>query len=872
MVNFHTTNPVVVTTIEDPNFICNTDEVVSALENLEVNIGNAEIQVDNDDITSNIQITNELITGLNSNVVASNIALLNRLNQQLSVNTISGFNLESTQLDVLSNVSAMKTSLEGQLSVNTISGFNLESTQLDVLSNVSAMKTSLEGQLSVNTISGFNLESTQVDVLSNIVGVKSALEGTLDVNTISGFNLETTQEQVLSNVSAMKTSLEGQLSVNTISGFNLETTQVDVLSNIVAVKSALEGELSVNTISGFNLETTQQDVLSNVTAMKTALEGTLDVNTISGFNLETTQQDVLSNVSAMKTALEGTLDVNTISGFNLETTQQDVLSNITAMKTALEGTLDVNTISGFNLETTQLDILSNIQASNIALVNAINGISTGGGSLDDTNITSNLQIIAEQQKYDILTDYNNNNSFPTVKMVGYEPEHGGVNPAWHVIHATQSGEMKVNISGVEATEAFLVSDVDTHSNLQILQNTQLDVLSNIQATQPRSVYGSDYGQPATENELLVDSNGFISGKLYGMDYSQPNTEQALRVSSSGVISSKIYGYNSSISNDTQLQLDSNNNLKTVVDSTTPVNVNISQQTSTLSVSGTVAVSNTGFDVNNFPATQAVSGTVAVSNTGFDVNNFPATQAVSGTVAVSNTGFDVNNFPATQAVSGTVAISNTGFDVNNFPATQAVSASSLPLPTGASTSVNQTTTHTKIDNINNKIVESLKIKRADGKCRLANAYFTTGSNSDDCVFYLSNTDSTKSYYVYNINVSCGMNNADNNNSRMKVIMFLANDTRSSGGTAFTYHNAQSYTTYNDVNIWGSGRTSTMSFGTYTIANPFSEIILSPKNGESTQLDFQEEYIEIKPDHSLIIRMVDLYYFPNHAYANIRWFEE
>ena len=828
MVNFHTTNPVVVTTIEDPNFICNTDEVVSALENLEVNIGNAEIQVDNDDITSNIQITNELITGLNSNVVASNIALLNRLNQQLSVNTISGFNLESTQLDVLSNVSAMKTSLEGQLSVNTISGFNLESTQLDVLSNVSAMKTSLEGQLSVNTISGFNLESTQVDVLSNIVGVKSALEGTLDVNTISGFNLETTQEQVLSNVSAMKTSLEGQLSVNTISGFNLETTQVDVLSNIVAVKSALEGELSVNTISGFNLETTQQDVLSNVTAMKTALEGTLDVNTISGFNLETTQQDVLSNVSAMKTALEGTLDVNTISGFNLETTQQDVLSNITAMKTALEGTLDVNTISGFNLETTQLDILSNIQASNIALVNAINGISTGGGSLDDTNITSNLQIIAEQQKYDILTDYNNNNSFPTVKMVGYEPEHGGVNPAWHVIHATQSGEMKVNISGVEATEAFLVSDVDTHSNLQILQNTQLDVLSNIQATQPRSVYGSDYGQPATENELLVDSNGFISGKLYGMDYSQPNTEQALRVSSSGVISSKIYGYNSSISNDTQLQLDSNNNLKTVVDSTTPVNVNISQQTSTLSVSGTVAVSNTGFDVNNFPATQAVSGTVAVSNTGFDVNNFPATQAVS--------------------------------------------ASSLPLPTGASTSVNQTTTHTKIDNINNKIVESLKIKRADGKCRLANAYFTTGSNSDDCVFYLSNTDSTKSYYVYNINVSCGMNNADNNNSRMKVIMFLANDTRSSGGTAFTYHNAQSYTTYNDVNIWGSGRTSTMSFGTYTIANPFSEIILSPKNGESTQLDFQEEYIEIKPDHSLIIRMVDLYYFPNHAYANIRWFEE
>jgi hypothetical protein len=59
-----------------------------------------------------------------------------------------------------------------------------------------------------------------------------------------------------------------------------------------------------------------------------------------------------------------------------------------------------------------------------------------------------------------------------------------------------------------------------------------------------------------------------------------------------------------------------------------------------------------------------------------VTNFPATQPVSGTVAVSN-------FPATQPVSGTVT-------ANAGTGTFAVSAASLPLPTGASTSANQTT--------------------------------------------------------------------------------------------------------------------------------------------------------------------------------------
>lgn len=59
-------------------------------------------------------------------------------------------------------------------------------------------------------------------------------------------------------------------------------------------------------------------------------------------------------------------------------------------------------------------------------------------------------------------------------------------------------------------------------------------------------------------------------------------------------------------------------------------------------------------------------------------SFIATQATG-----TNLHTVVDNFPATQPVSGTVAVSN-------FPATQAISAASLPLPTGAATSANQST--------------------------------------------------------------------------------------------------------------------------------------------------------------------------------------
>jgi hypothetical protein len=154
-------------------------------------------------------------------------------------------------------------------------------------------------------------------------------------------------------------------------------------------------------------------------------------------------------------------------------------------------------------------------------------------------------------------------------------------------------------------------------------------------------------------------------------------------------------------------------------------VPVSDNGQSLTVDGTVAVSNFPVtqpvsgtvSVGNFPATQPVSGTVtanagsgtmnvSVQNASIpvtdnggsltvdgsvSVSNFPATQPVSGTVtanagtgtmnvSVQNTSIPVtdnggsltvdgtvavSNFPATQPVSGSVSVSN-------FPATQAVS--------------------------------------------------------------------------------------------------------------------------------------------------------------------------------------------------------
>ncbi len=197
------------------------------------------------------------------------------------------------------------------------------------------------------------------------------------------------------------------------------------------------------------------------------------------------------------------------------------------------------------------------------------------------------------------------------------------------------------------------------------------------------------------------------------------------------------------------------------------NVEISNDTgSPIPVSGTVAISNpvTTVSVSNLPTTQPVSGTVAVSNFpasvevsndsgnplpvsgSISVSNLPVTQPVSGSVSVSN-------LPATQPISAAAlplpsgAATSTKQDTGNtslasidtktpalgqaamasstpvviasnqsaipvsgtfYQSTQPISASSLPLPTGASTSALQTTGNTSLASIDTKLTAPLSI--------------------------------------------------------------------------------------------------------------------------------------------------------------------
>ena len=134
-------------------------------------------------------------------------------------------------------------------------------------------------------------------------------------------------------------------------------------------------------------------------------------------------------------------------------------------------------------------------------------------------------------------------------------------------------------------------------------------------------------------------------------------------------------------------------------------------------------------VTNFPSSQPVSGTVAATQSGawnvgltgspsVAVTNFPATQPVSqgGAFNVS-----VTNFPATQPVSGTVSVAN-------FPATQPISAASLPLPSGAATSANQSTEIASLGTIASSAVITL----TDGQKTMAGSLPVTLASDQSTV--------------------------------------------------------------------------------------------------------------------------------------------
>jgi len=155
-----------------------------------------------------------------------------------------------------------------------------------------------------------------------------------------------------------------------------------------------------------------------------------------------------------------------------------------------------------------------------------------------------------------------------------------------------------------------------------------------------------------------------------------------------------------------LQTSGNATLSTIATNTTPVT---GQKTMANSKPVTIAS-----DQSSIPVTATISGTPSVS-----VSNFPATQPVSAaslplpsgaatsalqtqisgqlptTLGAKTTANSLAvNIASDQTVpvSGSVSATISGtpsVSVSNFPATQPVSAASLPLPSGAATSANQT---------------------------------------------------------------------------------------------------------------------------------------------------------------------------------------
>jgi len=151
----------------------------------------------------------------------------------------------------------------------------------------------------------------------------------------------------------------------------------------------------------------------------------------------------------------------------------------------------------------------------------------------------------------------------------------------------------------------------------------------------------------------------------------------------------------------------------LVDGSNFLEVNIAAQSASQLNTNIAAFGNTTVAIGQHPSAGSLPVVLASdqSSVPVTVGNFPATQPISGTVSV-------NNFPATQAVTQSTTpwvdnISQFGgasvslgqkVSASSMPVviasddTVAISAASLPLPTGAATSANQSTIITDLGTI------------------------------------------------------------------------------------------------------------------------------------------------------------------------------
>ena len=245
--------------------------------------------------------------------------------------------------------------------------------------------------------------------------------------------------------------------------------------------------------------------------------------------------------------------------------------------------------------------------------------------------------------------------------------------------ASQTVTGSVSVSNFPATQAIsaaslpLPTGASTEATLSAL-NTKVTTSAN-----GIKVDGSAVTQPVS-GSVSISGTASISGTVTANAGTNLNTS-ALALESGG----NLAGINGKLGSLGQ---------KTMSGSAPVV---IASDQSSIPVSGTITATNSANgNTGSAVPTQAtqVAGSdgtnlraLKVSSAGvLSVDGSAVTQPVSGTVSVSNT-----SFIATQATGTNLhtVVDSGSVSVSNFPATQAISATSLPLPTGAATSSNQT---------------------------------------------------------------------------------------------------------------------------------------------------------------------------------------
>lgn len=505
--------------------------------------------------------------------------------------------------------------------------------------------TDITGNISLPT--GASTAANQSIEISHLQNIETSLGGTIDVNT----NLN----QPLTNTELRASDINV-----TVSNFPVNQT--------VSLSSLPSGTNAIGSITNSSFGATQSGVwnINNI-------DGTIPLPT--GATTEIKQDIIIGHIDSIETALAGALTVDTglvqaITNSELRAAPVEVTVDNFPATQIISGTVTANTGLTQPLTNTELRasaITTNSNQSGVWNVSVNN--QTG---LTDTELRAS----------DIGVSVSN---FPASQIVN-------IATGSNVIGAISNTEFSIDNFPLTQQIAGTIS-VDNFPTSQSITGT---VTVDTGLT------------PLTNTELRASAIP-VSGTFYPtvQDVSQSGTWNINNIS--GIISLPTGA--ATASNQT-IEINHLANIETSLLGVIEVDTNLTQPLTNTELRATdvnVNITNSTIDVN-LQAGSNVIGSIA--NTSFNVSNFPVTQQISGTVN-ANTGLTQpltdaqlrsSAVPVSLATGSNVigAISNTSFDVGNFPSSQAITASNLPLPTGASTSANQTTEIGHLSNIETAI--------------------------------------------------------------------------------------------------------------------------------------------------------------------------